>query len=679
VRRLRIRQEFIQSVKLRYDKIHKIPKACFFSLYWAVKLILLKYIIRKTNYLSLICLCIISSYFVQAQKPVYTFSSIVPPPIDSFKGNGLPAFDSLRVLYVFTRFRDEEEIQPGIPEWPVERVKAPEYAYRWLAQNPADMPNGSMSHYFYEASLGRFIYYGDIYPEVITLDSAILYYHQNGGYAAVSTEVIRKMNASGKVQWHLYDRWTHKSKKWTPEPDKMIDHIALILRTSPAQINPQCAWLGSGGGIASLHGGLSYVQDSFYVHGGSLMSGLIVNGGGIGNPDETMKTLKHETAHFLTLYHYSATNDQNGGPDLVSHGGWGMASASGSSSICVNSWDRDYLGWANFSRTFDPETDTACTIHLYDFLTTGAAVRIKIPHTDNQWFLLEYHANKGYFDRVDQEQTGLFITHQTNLNGPHHLDVEEADGRYDYELGEQTDTRCCGRHWRTIKRQPNPLLGYGDRDVMQLDKDGNNYLDRNDATAVPVFMVDQDGEDEIIHYLGDGGDAFTPRPGRNIFAIYTNPSTASNGTWLRNPVSHLNGIYIQVKAMSDSNLTFDLEFKNFNIYRSVRWCGNIEAHDSLTLKRGISLLLDKSRTFIRSRDTFPGAHFTLRPGAVLNLEQGSKITIQAGCSLTLEAGSKIYLNKGSEILVKRGGKIIYHPRQIVYLDKRTKITNLNPE
>lgn len=623
-----------------------------------------------------LCTCIFKT---EAQTKTYVFSEPGITRIDSTKGNSLPAFDSLKVLYVFVRFKDGVEPEQGIPEWPVSRVTPPDYSKQWLAKDPANMPAGSLSEYFREASLNKFIYYGDIYPEIITLDSAILWYHGLGGYAAVSEEVIRKMDASGLVDWRKYDNWSKRGRTWVKKGDKMIDHIALILRTTPPAINPTCNWLGSGGGIASLIGGISYVRDSFYVHRGSLMSGLIVNGGGTGAPEETMKTLKHETAHFLTLFHYSATNDHTGGSDLMTHGGWGLASASGSSSICVNSWDREHLGWANFSHEFNPQTDSDAHIILHDFLTKGAALKIKIPYAEQEWYLLEYHANLGKHDRVDGDQSGLYIQHQSGTSGPHHLDIEEADGRYDYALIEQVQTKCCGKHWKLSKNRANALLGSGDRDVLQLDKNDNDFLERTDVVGVPVFMVNTDEDQEIIHYLGDGGDGFIPVPGRNVFGIGSNPSSASNGAKLRSPVSHLNGIKITVLNMDEQTIELSLKMRDFRIPSYVRWTGNIEAHDSIVLAKYGQILLDRSGTFLKMRDTFPVADFRLNEKASLTLEAGSKLVISEKCSVRLDPGAKIILMKNAEILIKRGGILKYNPGQIIFREKKSKITDMNTE
>lgn len=612
-----------------------------------------------------------------AQIPEYKFNTAFRAPIDSAKGNNLPAFDSLRVLYVFVRFRTGEEPEQGIQEWPVSRKIAPEYAKNWLAANPAQMPEKSISAYFREASLGRFIFWGDIYPEIIVLDSSIAWYHANGGYAATSREVIRKLDQSGKVNWKRYDNWGKVSGKWTKKPDKMVDHVGIIFRTTPPAINPQYSWLGSGGGIAGLQGGVEWVRDSLFLHGGGLMSGLIVNGGGTGDPVETMKTLKHETAHFLTLHHYSATNDRTGGPDLGTHGGWGLASASGSSSMAVNSWDRNWLGWAGFNLDIRTDSIRSAIITLGDFVRTGAAVRIKIPFVEDEWYLLEYHANKGKFDGVDKDQKALYILHQTGLNGPHHLDVEEADGKFDYEKMEQVDTRCCGRHWRLHRKYSNPFMGYGDRDVLHLDKNEDGRLDRNDLSGVPVFMVDTDGEEEIIHYLGDGGDGFTSAAGRNIFGLGTNPSSASSGSKLRNPVSKLNGIQIKILSQTDSTITFSYRSDGFTIEQNVRWSGAIEARDSIILDRNKQLTLCKSGTFLKMMDTYPNGNLMLLPGSSLTLKEGSRLYIQEKCSLQLMPGAQLILEKGARILIEKGGSMIYQPEQLVKKSKLDKILDLN--
>ncbi len=612
-----------------------------------------------------------------AQNPLFQLSKSKIPPPDSTKGNNLPAFDNLRVLYVFVRFKDGEEPENGIPEWNKIRKMAPDYAKEWLASNPAQMPKNSLSNYFKEASLGRFIFWGDIFPEVIVLDSSIAWYHAQGGYSATSREIIRKLDASGKVNWKLYDNWGKVSGKWVKKGDKMVDHIGIIFRTTPPAIDPKYSWLGSGGGIAGLQCGVEWVRDSLYVHGSGLMSGLIVNGGGTGSPTETMKTLKHETAHFLTLFHYSATNDRTGGPDLGTHGGWGLASASGSSSIAVNSWDRNWLGWANPCLEINPDSLQIATITLSDFITKGTSVRIKIPYVEDEWYWLEYHANKGTFDQVDQQQNALYIMHQTATNGPHHLDIEEADGKFDYEIIEQTDTRCCGKHWRLHKKFSNPLMGYGDRDVLHLDKDGNRRLDRTDLSGVPVFMVDADGENEIIHYLGDGGDGYTTQTGRNQFAIGTNPSSASSGSKLRNPISKLNGIQIKVVSQTDSTLTFSYRSDFFTIQQNVRWSGMIEARDSIILDKNKQLSLFQSGTFLKMQDTFPTANLKLLSGASLTMKSGSRILIEPGSSLEIMPGAKLILENDARIIVQKNGQLKYNPEQLIILGKKTKILDLN--
>ena len=85
---------------------------------------------------------------LNAQVPVYTYAAPGTTHTDSTQGNNLPAFGQLHVLHVYARFQEDEEVLPGIDEWPIDRKKVPDYAYQWLAQNKNQMP---------EASLLRFV------------------------------------------------------------------------------------------------------------------------------------------------------------------------------------------------------------------------------------------------------------------------------------------------------------------------------------------------------------------------------------------------------------------------------------------------------------------------------------------------------------------------------------------
>jgi hypothetical protein len=227
------------------------------------------------------------------------------------------------------------------------------------------------------------------------------------------------------------------------------------------------------------------------------------------------------------------------------------------------------------------------------------------------------------------------------------------------------------------KRYSNPLMGYGDRDVLHLDKDGDGKLDRNDVSGIPVFMVDQDGEEEIIHYLGDGGDGFTLKPGRNEFSLSTNPSSASSGSKLRDPVSRLNGLRIKILSQTDSSITFLFDANHFQLDRNVRWSGNIELKDSLTLSPNTLLSLVPSATFLRMNDTFPGGHLQVRTGGKIRMQTGSKILIQNKSSLKLHPGATLWMEKKTRIIIEKGGSLTYYPGQIQFLGKGCKIMDNN--
>jgi M6 family metalloprotease-like protein len=630
------------------------------------------------NYLTVILGIVLGLHLNVEGQQFYRFEKPDSTPIDYSKGFNIPVFDTIRVLYLCVQFRSEEEKEEH-SRWPIGSQKAPDFLKKIVSPTPDHFPTGSLSAHFYEASFGRMVYYGEVFQDVITLDSLMEYYHIKGGYTAITEEVIKKVAATGKVNWKLYDQWGRKEKNWVKNPDKIIDHIVLLFRDSPPKVNSKYGWTGTSAGIAALHGGMMPVGDSLFVHGGSLMSGLIVNGAGTLSEQTTLEYIKHETGHFLTLWHYSATNDNLGGPDLNAHGGWGMASASGSSSICVNSWDRDFLSWGKFSHIFRAEKDSNCEITLTDFVTTGASVKIIIPHVEQQYYLLEFHNNKSVFDHVDSTLPALFILHQTGDRGPHHLDVEEADGRYDYQALEKKPTVCCGNHWHMRKLSSNPLLGFGDRDAVFLDKDLNGRLDRNDVLGAPVFMVEGDQPEELIHYLGDGGDGFTTEDGRNDFGIDTNPASGSNGKYLRHPITELNGIRVKVLAMYPDSIRLALRFNDYTIERSVRWSGDIRLRDSLLINSGKILELVTSGSFMRMQDTFPAGHLRVDSLASIYIGKGSSLVINRKCSLMASAGAHIYLDKNASIKIEKGGRLLAEPSQLHFLHRSAKVVDKNLE
>ena len=580
-------------------------------------------------------------------------------PIDSSKGFYLPAFDTVKTLIIFTKFKEDE--LPGTT-WPVNATKVPAFASNLICTDGITVPPKSLTQYFQEASLGRLFFWGSIYPRVITLDSSIAWYNQNYQEGSCHQEIFRKLVEADNVNWAEFDNWSKQGKIHQKKPDGVIDNIIIIYRKGAKNFGYN--WIGGVGGVAALFGPDFRINEKYQIKTGSMESGLLVNNGGDDQFTSLVGLIKHELAHFFTQWHYGATNDQYG-PGIVLQGSWGLAAASGSSSICVNAWDRYFLGWAKPKFDLSPDKKNNGTYTLKDFLTTGEMMRIQLPHVSNQYFWLEYHNNTATYDNVDSMKNGLFIFHQLDETGPHHLMLEQADGRYDYCLTDsgKIATKCCGMHYQVRRLEENPLLGYFDRSIIKLDenKDGI-FTEYKDPGNIPMLAIE--GEKQFIHYEGDGQDGYTEEQGRNEFGINTNPSTASEGSLRSNGKSALNGIRIKVIKMNNDQVEFSIAFNDFNLKTDTRWCGRVELYDSLVVKKRKTLLLNRSQTFDKLNAPFPEAELIVKEGGSITLEKKARLDLEDESTLILEGNSKIYLSKKSKINVSKKTKISAAPTAI---------------
>jgi M6 family metalloprotease-like protein len=580
-------------------------------------------------------------------------------------GYYLPAFDTIRSLIIFAQY---PSWVLDTDRWPFNSKEVPAFGKRLLASSAVDMStDSSLTAYLLEASLGRLFFTGTYYPEVVTLDHDMNHYDKSGQLGEIVYEVLDKVNRSGKIQWEQYDNWGKYKDRWRKQPDGVIDNILVVFRDDPQSLGPY-AWVGTGGGIAALLCRDYKINDKLLIRGGSMGSGVIVNAGAE-YFQRFFKLLKHELAHYFTLDHYAGLNGF-WGPDFTNHGAWGLAAAHGSSSIAVNSWDRDRLGWSKFMYDTDARGAKDTIIELRDFITTGEAARIRLPYVDDEYFLLEYHNNTGWFDEVDVKQDGLYILHQSGRPENHldceELDCEEADGRWDFVMSDSLELNapCCGRQPMTKRLEPNPFLGFGDRDDLRILKNKTDEKLRMDNMQRALAFVIE-GEEREIRCNGDGNDGFTTEKGRNEFSIGTNPSSASNGIRTHTLTTHLNGIQVRVLKMEKDKLTVQLRFHYFHISRNVRWTGSIVLYDQLIVDRGKELFLDRSETFNKIGEALPLTSLVVKEKGSITVERNGRLYLDKGSSIVLMGNAKIYLKEGARLILKGGSRIIGDPSRII--------------
>ncbi|MEX0966120.1 MAG: hypothetical protein WD077_02705 [Bacteroidia bacterium] len=626
-------------------------------------IVLIRYV-----FLGLMFTGIFSPAAAQQYLKTYPYQPALPP-IDSSKGFSLPAFDTLKALVILVQFPGEQEIR-GM--WPADSLTRIPELDLLLATSKDSFPEKSLTHYFQEASQGRFYYWGEFYPFVVQLDSPPSYYHKHGQYGATNAEALRKVIDSGLVDWNDFDRWgkDKRTGHYRKKPDGEIDNIAILYRLPPTRLCPECTWIGHSGGVAMLYGNRIHLNDSLSINTGSLGSGLYLN---VNNSSiNGLRYLyRHELAHFLTRHHYASVNDRYGN-DYVLHSSWGLAALSGSASDAANAWDRFYMGWGEYNVDMVPGQE-AQELVLRDFITTGNMARIALPHVPDEYFLLEFHANKAAFNNVDQGATGLYIFHQTRENGPHHLDLEEADGNFDYALADtiRHPVPDGTKHLPLLRLAPNPFLGFGDRDAMKLDKDGDDKVGQKDILKVLLYI--NSGIDTMPYFIGDKMDGFTSEQGRNIFSLSTNPSTASNGTRKDRPVVHISGIHIEVLEMDSQQVRLRMGYGDFDLDRPARWTGDIRLHDSLVVKEDQMLLLNESGTAIRENQVPPQTRLVFTESGSITLEKKATLIIEDDSELDMGENGKIWLMKKSKLIIGKNGRIVGNPEAIRLIGKKAEV------
>ena len=229
-----------------------------------------------------------------------------------------------------------------------------------------------------------------------------------------------------------------------------------------------------------------------------------------------MRTMVHEMSHWLLgIFH-----PYNGSKPDGKFQYWGMLCNGERVSSCANTYDREQLGW--IAPTF---LHSGTTVHLADFVTTGAAGKFHPPAGEPDEFIyLENHQGLSVFDDVtlNPEDRGVWVLHQ---QGPYvemdNLRIRPVDGDWHWKVG-STGSACFGATVPVFSRgEPDVSTGLSHRDQIPTPSSLVSWMVayRNDDSAV----------DCGLHFGGAGfGGAFdTLAP---VFSVASNPQAR---TWAR--------------------------------------------------------------------------------------------------------------------------------------------------
>lgn len=282
------------------------------------------------------------------------------------------------------------------------------------------------------------------------------------------------------------------------KPDKNLDYVIFIYRYGRGwkqqPVLGMNNWLGAGGGLSSISGVGIEQYNGYRMPDGFMM---MLNSG----------VFLHEIAH--TLYnapHLMGGNGTVGDYFYCPSGGWGFTGGSLSFIKGMNAWERWYAGFIELTADLKIPKDT--TFLLRDFLTTGDAARIKVPHTKDHYLWLEYHPGQhpldvhpwrgnniddrqlpdmatgiyAYIERITDSRQNIINALSDKCNG---LKLLNAAGNYDYAVLDSpaVTKNSWGNQIYAFRRgKTNALSGTNPWYLFRADFNKDNKIDLNTNT-----------------------------------------------------------------------------------------------------------------------------------------------------------------------------------------------------
>lgn len=645
-------------------------------------------------------------------------SSTAKATTEAKNGWYLTTSGTIRVLVVYIEV--DYDITPGNDRYLTGNTtwaknQLPTYKDNLFDLNWTGIPQAMMTKYFAECSLNNYKVLGDYVNQVITVKESDLpsvsdYYIKINAFNQLNLQGY--LNTYGGSTVQDLDNWINKtiagevSVAGSDSPYS-YDHVMFIFRNYHG-------W-GDVSGMASQWSAgalLGYQSDTYSAF----------NGGG----QIPFSIIRHEYGHLLfgsNNFHTSGSHSVGGTTFIPNQTGWSMLGGSESSFQTCNAWDRDRMDWKGFGKTMnisamdingveingDLDATNAAHAGIYvlrDFVTTGDAVKIKLPFIPSgeyqEYIWLENHqtgANNGSdFDHfiyeaescMDNSIPGLYMYLQagkgiktgtaTYDQYGHYLRFIPADGMYDLQFESTPQLSLCvaWNYWhKPFEKLPqftNPLTGSIDLEYSAKDLNADNIIARAEGSALVIEKIGSQYYNNLP-YLGHSRHAFKAN-GVNKIGLGYNPSANSMVTLERdggavnlakqNRVVRLNGVSVTILAeLPDGSIKVKVAFDETDVNNDVRLAGNIELPAisgangySLNLKTTKTINIDQgyTPTKISSPMTISGIKyfvdntvFTALSGSYFHLEPNATVNVINGSKLLLKTGSKMELEAGATL------------------------------
>lgn len=640
---------------------------------------------------------------------------------ESRYGAGVRTEGTVRILLVFAEinYLDPQRNVTNSSNWPQGQLPANAGSMFDVLASGTPTP-GTLTDYYDEMSGGNYRVVADyLYnggqPFVINqlTEQDTLNNHVVMANKAAQAANATSWSTSGSLSQQDFDLWTENGTGFerTSAADNLYDYVFFFIRNFDEVTH-------------SASYGNPYAAD-LYLHGKANSGFCVFN-------NLTFDIIKHEFGHVLlgdNLFH-AAGGHENPDHDsyfIATQGGWGMMGNAGSSMKTVNAWECRRLDWrgpdkidqisvgsglGESNADLDPyNIALEGTYVLRDFVTTGDAMRIKLPFIPGtefqQWLWIENHQGYSTFDNFNNVscqvpfQAGLYAYVQCDkevMSGGQTFHAGYADyikplsafGMHDVSLGDPFSDQCVGGYETFVHdyTMPNPLTGYSDLQQTNYDINLDDHLDLLERTA---DFVEEDANGVLSNkwfWRGHGRQAFLNGAGGNSrIGMSTNPSSASQMTLVsgdqvyldpntnlplskNNRTIYLNGVSVEITSYNagTGEVTVDVQFDQVHLDEDVRWCADdiylpdmaseysslTAAGWSLIVDPGVTLLLDRNRMPTRIDNpetvTINGTSHTLFNSATsFRMEPGAAMTVEESGTLRIDNGSTLTLGLNNEL------------------------------
>lgn len=476
-------------------------------------------------------------------------------------GKKKTASGTLRILVIFVRFKDDTRTNSII--WPNATV-LPAWASTLVDDEiPSNnvYQNINLSNFFDRESggngngtLGDFQVIGDIY--YITTDENKSYYSSD---AAVNQHVLSKLDAT--VNYKKYDNWkfmvggkdyVHDYLPYNPTTgtggDGYLDHIFIFWRDY--SITYWARYGASLGGYASIETTYNSISDGVTIRSGdgSTQLDMLNKGGTLEQSSRPIMVSAHEYTHFLfggggnIDAHFDGPAGHGGDPgaNIGNISRFALMTCGEVYGMCA--YEKYRLGWLEPTCISSNSSST----YLYDTHRNNTAIMIPLRYNSSgdlveSYFIENFQTTNSYSGANPFKTKSLFNYTFTNGILVYHIeeedldyptktviDLECADGLWDWALSAGTSTPSDRTDDVLIKGTPNKDSGLDERDYIEIDVGSYTYDD-----YLPLTLSSNPNDDERRRYnedawLGNPNDFFT-LDNSNVFSKWSNPSTVKYG------------------------------------------------------------------------------------------------------------------------------------------------------